>query len=333
MNQGAGEALHKIATASVVAVMAMTGICLAQRAYAQGYPSHTIRFVVPSAAGGGPDTVARLLATVLTDQLKQQVIVDNRPGGAFTIGIKAVAGADPDGYTIGYGSVGPLAISPALLPSIPYDPDKDLQAIAQVGMSQCILAVNLSLPVKSVKELIAYAKSNPGKLSYGASNGSIDHVAADLFNMMAGTRIIHVPYKSGAQSVSEVIGGQIQLIFANLPEIWSQVGAGKVRALAVTGPKRSPGFPDLPTVSEAGVPGYDAISWGGVIAPAGVPKPVVQKLNAEINRAIATPLFQKRYRDIGNEPTGGTPEQFARFVREQRMKWSKVVKHIGATVD
>ncbi len=327
-NAAGNRSGYVVAGALATAVLAFTSAV-----HAQQYPAHSIRFVVPSAAGGGPDTVARLLASVLSERLKQQVIVDNRPGGAFTIGIKAVVTAEPDGYTIGYGSVGPLAISPALLPSVPYDPDKDLQAIAQVGMSQCILAVNLSLPVKSVKELIAYAKSNPGRLSYGASNGSIDHVAADLFNMMAGTRIVHVPYKSGAQSVSEVIGGQIQLIFANLPEIWSQVGGGKVRALAVTGPRRSPGFPELPTVGEAGLPGYDAISWGGVIAPAGTPKPLVQKLNAEINHAVATPLFQKRYRDIGNEPMTGTPEQFAQFIRDQRVKWAKVVKHIGATVD
>lgn len=317
---------------SAAALLALNA-CASAAAHAQQYPSKPIRFIVPSAPGGGPDTVARLLAPLLSEQLKQQVIVDNRPGGAFVIGIQAVATADPDGYTIGYGSVGPLAISPALVRKLPYDPDKQLQAIAQVGMSQCIVGVNLALPVKSVKELIQYAKSNPEKPTYGASNGAIGHVAAELFNLMTGTRLTHISYKSGAQAVTELMGGQIHTVFGNLPEIWSHVKSGKVRGIAVTGPKRSPGFPDLPTVSESGVPGYSAISWGGVIAPARVPKPVIERLNAEVNRAVATAAFQKRYLDIGNEPLTGTPEQFARFIREERAKWAKVVREAGIKAD
>jgi tripartite-type tricarboxylate transporter receptor subunit TctC len=319
--------------ACITAAIIAAGACVSAPVQAQQYPDKPIRFIVPSAPGGGPDTVARLLAPLLSEQMKQQVVVDNRPGGAFVIGLKALTASDPDGYTIGYGSVGPLAISPNLVRKLPYDPDKDIQAIAQVGMSQCIIGVNLALPVKSVKELIQYAKANPDKATYGASNGAIGHVAPELFNVMTGTRLVHISYKSGAQAVTDLMGGQIQMVFGNLPEIWSHVKSGKVRGIAVTGPRRSPGFPDLPTVSESGVPGYSAISWGGIVAPMGVPKPIADKLNAEINRAIQHPTFQKRYRDIGNEPLTGTPEHFAKFIREERAKWAKVVKDANIKAD
>jgi tripartite-type tricarboxylate transporter receptor subunit TctC len=298
------------------------------------YPDRPIRLIVPSAAGGGPDTVARLIAAELTKQMGQQIVVDNRPGGAFIIGMDAIAKAAPDGYTIGYASVGPLAINRSLLPKMPYDPDRDLQAIGQVGMSQCIVGVTPSAPFKTVGELIAYAKKNPDKLTHGsAGNGSIDQLSAELFKMMTGTRMVHVPYKTSAQAVTELMAGQVNLMFANLPSIWTHVKSGKVGALAVTGSRRSPGFPDLPTIAEAGVPGYEAVTWGGIVSPAGMPKAIVGRLNTEVNAAIATPTFKEKYGAIGNEPLGGTPEHFAAFIRKEAAKWAAVVKHVGAKLD
>jgi tripartite-type tricarboxylate transporter receptor subunit TctC len=316
------------------AVALALGASATTNVMAAAYPDRPIRLIVPSAAGGGPDTVARLIAAEFTKQMGQQVVVDNRPGGAFTIGMDAIAKAAPDGYTIGYASVGPLAINRSLLPKMPYDPDRDLQAIGQVGMSQCIVGVTPSAPFKTVGELIAYAKKNPDRLTHGSSgNGSIDQLSAELFKMMTGTHMVHVPYKTGAQAVTELIAGQVNLMFANLPSIWTHVKSGKVRALAVTGPRRSPGFPEVPTVAEAGVPGYEAVTWGGIVTPAGVPKAIVARLNTEVNTAIATPTFKEKYGAIGNEPLGGTPEQFAAFIRKESAKWAEVVKHVGAKLD
>ena len=301
---------------------------------AADYPERPIRLIVPSAAGGGPDTVARLIAAEFTKKMGQQIVVDNRPGGAFTIGMDAIAKAAPDGYTIGYASVGPLAINRSLLPKMPYDPERDLQAIGQVGMSQCIVGVTPSAAIKTMGELIAYAKANPDKLTHGsAGNGSIDHLSAELFKMMTGTRMVHVPYKTSAQAVTELIAGQVNLMFANLPSIWTHVKSGKVRALAVTGPRRSPGFPDLPTIAEAGVADYEAVTWGGIVAPAGMPRAIVARLNTEVNAAIATPTFREKYGAIGNEALGGTPEQFTAFIAKESAKWAVVVKHVGAKLD
>jgi tripartite-type tricarboxylate transporter receptor subunit TctC len=327
------EYLHRTRKALCAVFIAALGVGSTVSGQAATYPDHPIRFIVPSAPGGGPDTVARLIAAELVKQMGQQIVVDNRPGGAFVIGMDAIAKAPHDGYTIGYGSVGPLAISRHLTSKLPYDPEKDFQAISQVGMSQCIVAVNPSSPIKSVRELIDTARQKPDRLSYGASNGSISHLAAELFKIMTGTKIVHVSYKNGAQAVTDVMGGQVDMVFGNLPEIWSHVRSGKVRALAVTGPHRSPGFPDLPRVAEVGVPGYEAVTWGGIVGPAGMPKEIVERLNVEINKAIAASTFKEKYGAIGNEPLGGTPEEFARFIRQESAKWGKVVKTIGAKMD
>ena len=316
--------------AVLFASLGMSGVA---DVHAAGYPDHPIRFIVPSAPGGGPDTVARLLSAELVKQTGQQVIVDNRPGGAFVIGMDAIAKAPRDGYTIGYGSVGPLTIARHLTTKLPYDPDKDFQAISQVGMSQCIVGVNPSSPIKSVRDLIDAAKKNPDKLTYGASNGSISHLSVELFKQMTDTKIVHVSYKNGAQAVTDLMGGQVDTVFGNLPEIWSHVKSGKVRGLAVTGPRRSPGFPELPRIAEVGVPGYEAVTWGGIVGPAGMPKEIVQRLNVEINKAIATPTFKEKYAAIGNEPLGGTPEDFGRFIQQESAKWGAVVKRLGAKID
>jgi tripartite-type tricarboxylate transporter receptor subunit TctC len=328
--------MHERASAGNVVraiLIAAAGMSSLANVQAAAYPDHPIRFIVPSAPGGGPDTVARLISAELVNQMGQQVVVDNRPGGAFVIGMDAIAKAPRDGYTIGYGSVGPLAISRHLSAKLPYDPDKDFQAISQVGMSQCIIGVNPASPIKSVRDLIDTAKKNPDKLTYGASNGSISHLSAELFNQMAGTKIVHVSYKNGAQAITDVMGKQVDMVFGNLPEIWSHVRSGKIRGLAVTGPHRSPGFPELPRVADVGVPGYEAVTWGGIVGPAGMPKDIGQRLNVEINKAIATPTFKEKYAAIGNEPLGGTPEAFARFIHDESAKWGKVVKRLGTKMD
>jgi tripartite-type tricarboxylate transporter receptor subunit TctC len=309
----------------------LTILCVA--AAAAEFPSRPIRFIVPSAAGGTPDINARLLAAELSKQMGQQVIVDNRPGAANVIGTEMVVKAPPDGYTIGYATVS-LAINRSFLLKLPYDPVKDLQVITQLGYQPNLLAVTPALPVKSVKELIDYAKSNPAKLSFGsAGNGSTLHLSMELFKLMTGTQIIHVPYKAAQQAITEMIGGHVHLVFDNLGSILAHVKAGRVRGLAVSGPIRSPVVPELPTVAEAGVPGFEVTVWGGVMAPAGLPKAILTTLNAEINKALASPTLKEKFGAIGYQLVGGTPEQFDAFVNKEVVKWADVIKRSGAKID
>ncbi len=301
---------------------------------AAGYPDRPVRLIVPQAAGSATDTVARILAPELSRQLGQPVVVESRPGGALTIGIDLVAKSVPDGYTIGMGPVGALAITRHMVSKLPYDIERDLQPIALVTRGHLLLAVSPAFPVKSVQDLIDYAKKNPGKLTNASSsNGSPGHVGGELFKLMTGTDIVHVPYKGGAMAINDLIAGHVQLMFESLNSIAPHARSGKVRALAVSGPRRSPGFPDLPTIAEAGVAGYEATTWSGVIAPARVPRPIVDTLNAAVNKAIASPLFKARFGEIGDEPAGGTPEEFAETIRKDSAKWADVVKRSGAKID
>ena len=298
------------------------------------YPDRPLRLVVPQAAGSATDTVARILAPEMSRPLGQPVVVENRPGGALTIGIDAVAKAAPDGYTIGMGPIGALAITRHMVAKLPYDIEHDLQPIALVARGHLLLAASPSLPVGSVRELIAYAQKNPGKLTNASSsNGSPGHVAGELFKYMTGTNIVHVPYKGGAMAINDLIAGHVQLMFESLNSIAPHARSGKVRALAVSGARRSPGFPDLPTIAEAGVPGYEAGTWTGIIAPAGLPRPIVDKLNAAVNEAIHSKLFTDRFALIGDEPAGGTPEQFAETIQRDSARWSDVVRRSGAKID
>jgi tripartite-type tricarboxylate transporter receptor subunit TctC len=284
--------------------------------------------------GSATDTLARLLAAELGRELGQNIVVDNRPGGALTIGIEMVAKAAPDGYTIGMGPIGALAITRHLVAKLPYDIERDLQPIALVSRGHMLLAVWPALPVTSVRELIAYARANPGKLlNASSSNGSPGHVSGELFKSMTDTRIDHVPYKGGAAAINDLIAGHVQLMFESLNSIASFARSGKVRALAVTGARRSPSFPELPTIAEAGVPGYEAASWSGVIGPSGLPRPVLDKLNAAINRAIASPEFRRKFALIGDELVGGTPEEFAALIRKDSAKWAEVIRRSGAKID
>ena len=298
------------------------------------YPDRPIRLIVPQAAGSATDTVARILAAELAKDLRQQIIVDDRPGGALTIGLDLVAKSDPDGYTLGMGPIGALAITRHMVATLPYNIERDFQPISLVARGHLLLAVTPALPVASVKELIAYAKANPGKLSNASSsNGSPGHVGGELFKYLTQTEIVHVPYKGGAAAINDLIAGRVQLMFESLNSIAPFARAGTVRALAVSGARRSPGFPELPTIAEAGVPGYEAGTWIGVIAPAGVPRPIVDKLNGAINRVVASANYREHFASIGDEPEGDTPEDFADLIARDSAKWADVVRRSGARLD
>jgi len=295
------------------------------------YPDRPIRFIVPQAAGSATDTVARIVAAEIGPLLGTSVVVDDRPGGALTLGLDLVAKSAPDGYTIGMGPIGALAITRHMMAKLPYVIERDFQPIAMIVRGHLLLAVTPSLPVNSVAELIAYAKANPGKLlNASSSNGSPGHVGGELFKYMTGTEIVHVPYKGGATAIQDLIAGRVQLMFESLNSIAPHAHSKSVKALAVGSDHRSAAFPDLPTIAESGVPGYDAATWTGVIAPANLPRPIVDKLNAAINKAIQSPNFKARFAQIGDEPAGGTPEYFAQVIAADSAKWKDVVERSGA---
>ena len=308
--------------------------CVFATGAAAQYPDKPIKLIVPQAAGSATDTVARILGAELAKEVGQQIIIDNRPGGALTLGVDLTAKADPDGYTICMGPIGALAINRHMVAKLPYDIERDLQPIALVTRGHLLLAVSPTLPFKSVQEIIDYAKQNPGKLlNASSSNGSPGHVGGELFKYMSGTDIVHVPYRGGAAAINDLIAGRVHLMFESLNSIAPHAKSGTVRPLAVSGARRSPGFPDMPTVAEAGVPGYAAPTWSGVIAPAGVPRPIIDKLNAAINRAIASQVFRDRFASIGDEPAGGSPEDFAEVIRADSAKWGDVIRRAGARLD
>jgi len=298
------------------------------------FPERPIRLVVPQAAGSATDNIARAIAPELAKFLGQQVIVDNRPGGALTVGIDAVAKAAPDGYTIGQGPVGALAITRHMVAKLPYDIERDLQPVALVSTGYMLLAVSQKTDFHSVRQLIEFAKKNPGKLfNASSSNGSPGHVSGELFKYMTGTEITHVPYKGGAPAIADLIAGQVQLMFESTNSIAPHVRNGRVRALAVTGEKRALSLPEVPTLIEAGVPGYEVNAWSGIITTAGVPRAVLDRLNAAVNAAIVAPQTKERLSAMGSEGGGGTPEDFAALIRRDSAKWGDVVKRSGAKID
>jgi tripartite-type tricarboxylate transporter receptor subunit TctC len=313
----------------------LTALLLAlSSAATAAYPDKPIRFVIPSAPGGSPDVLMRILMQQLSTQLHVPIVVENKPGASFVLGTMDVVKAPPDGYTLGYGNIVSLAINRSLLPSLPYDPERDLTLISNVTHVFNMLAVNNDLPVHTVRELIDYAKKNPGKLTNGSSgNGTTGHLGGELFKSMTGVDIVHVPYKGSAQAINDLIGGQIQVMFDNVPSIGPHVKAGRVRGLGVSAPKRAGSFPDIPTIAEAGVPGYETNSWGGVIGPARLPREVVLKLNGEIKAALAVPAVAERYRQLDSEVDGSTPEEFLALVRRETPKWGEVVRRSGAKID
>jgi tripartite-type tricarboxylate transporter receptor subunit TctC len=298
------------------------------------YPEKPIRFIIPSAPGGSPDVLMRILVQQLSQQMGVPFVVENKPGASFVLGTMDIVKAPPDGYTLGYGNIVSLAINRSLLPTLPYDVERDLTLVSNCLHVFNLLVVNNDLPVRSVRELIDYAKKNPGKLANGSSgNGTTGHLGGELFKTMTGTVIVHVPYKGSPQAINDLIGGQIQVMFDNVPSIGPHVKAGRVRALGVSAPRRAASFPEVPTIAEAGVPGYETNSWGGVIAPARLPPEVVQRLSREIKAALAVPALVERYRALDSEIDGGTPEEFLALVRRETPKWAEVVRRSGAKID
>ena len=297
------------------------------------YPTRPVRLVVPFPAGGTTDIIARATAQKLSEAWGQQVIVDNRPGAAGNIGSELVAKAAPDGYTLLMGTVGTHAINPSLYAKMPYDHVKEFAPVILVAGVPNVLVVNPDLPIKSVPELIAYAKANPGKLNFASSgSGTSIHLSGELFKAMTGVQMTHVPYKGSAPALTDLIGGQVQLMFDNLPSSLAFIKAGKLRALAVTSASRAPALPDVPTVADT-VPGFEASSWFGVLAPAGTPPEIIARINGEVTKWLATPEAKEKLTAQGANVAGGTPQDFAKHIQAETAKWAKVVKESGAKVD
>ncbi len=300
---------------------------ISSAAAAADYPTKPIRIIVAYTPAGATDILARAIGQKMTESWGQPVIVENRPGAAGNIGTELAAKATPDGYTIIMGTAGTHGINPNLYRNLGWHPIRSFEPISLVAMVPNILVVNNSLPVKTVKELIAYAKANPGKLNYGSPGvGSTAHLSMELFKSMTGTDLNHIPYKGSAGVMADVMGGQIAVTIDNIPPYLPQVRAGKLRALAVSPAKRSPAAPDLPTIAEAGVPGYDSGAWFGLLAPAHTPKFIVNKLSVETARILKLPDVAERLSALGAEPVGSTPEQFAALIKSENIKWAKVIK-------
>ena len=308
--------------------------CIATVASAQSYPNRAIRLVVPFPAAGTTDILARAAAQKLTEAFGQSVVVDNRPGAGGNIGSDLVAKSAPDGYTLLMGTVGTHAINPSLYSKMPYDHVKDFVPVVLVAGVPNVLVVHPALPVNSVADLIKLAKDKPGQINFASSgSGTSIHLSGELFKTMAGVDITHIPYKGSSPALTDLIGGQVQIMFDNLPSALPQIKAGKLRAIAVTSLKRAPVLPDVPTISESGLPGFEASSWFGVLAPAGTPAPIVARINAEVNKWLQSAEAREKLLSQGAEAAGGSPEQFANHIRAESEKWAKVVKASGAKVD
>lgn len=311
----------------------MFGATYAHAQQAGEYPSKAIRMLVPFPAGGTADTLARILGQRLTERWRQQVIVDNRPGAGGNIGAEALAKSPPDGYTVMMGTIA-LAISAGLYSKLPFDVHTDFAPVTLVASVPMILVVHPSVPARSVKELIALAKSRPGQLTFSsAGNGTPSHLAGEMFRTMTGTAMVHVPYKGGAPAVIDLLAGQVSLMLDNSLSVPGHIKAGKLRALGVSTTTRSKLLPDVPTIIEAGVPGYEFNSWFGVLAPANTPKPVISRLYTEINQILQQKDVQEKLRSQGAEPVGNTPDEFAKLFKSDVERLAKLVKEVGARVD
>jgi tripartite-type tricarboxylate transporter receptor subunit TctC len=303
-------------------------------ALAQAWPSKPIRYVVPFAAGGTTDILARTISDKLSVALGQPVVVENKPGAGGGLGAAEVAKSPPDGYTIMGGTISTHAINATLYSSLPYDPVKDFVAITLIARVPNMLVINNDIPAKNVAELVKLMKANPGKWNFASSgNGTSQHLSGELFKGMAGVEMQHIPYKGSPPALSDVMGGQVSMTFDNITTAWTLAKAGRLRALAVTTTKRSAVAPDVPTLAESGLPGYEVGSWQGVFAPAGTPPDIVKRLNTEIVKIINAPDVQRKLIDLGAEPVGNSAEEFAAFVKAEGAKWADVVKKSGAKVD
>ena len=306
----------------------------AGNAAAQNYPVKPIKLIVPFTPGGSTDILARLIGQKLGEAWSVNVIIDNRPGAGGNIGVELTAKSAPDGYTLVMGHIGTFGVNPTLYAKLPYDPIRDFQPITLVAKIPNMLAVNPSVPARSVKELVALAKAKPGFLNFGSGgNGSAAHLAGEYFKLLAKINIVHIPYRGTAPAVVDLMAGQIGMMITGVPPLLQQVKAGKLRGLAVATAERLPLLPELPTIADAGVPGYEATQWYGILAPAGTPRAVVNKLNEGIVQALARPEAKERLAADAAEPVGNTPEQFGAFIKAEIARWAPVVKASGARPD
>ncbi|HZN30998.1 MAG TPA: tripartite tricarboxylate transporter substrate binding protein [Xanthobacteraceae bacterium] len=320
--------------AAVAAVAATIGLTGPDALQAQSYPSRSVTLIVPSAAGGGTDTIARLIGDQLSKQLGQGFVVENRTGAGMLVGTTAAAKAAPDGYTLLVGLTGNMSVNSSLFAKLPYDPLADFTPVAMLANYPFLVVVNNDLPAKSIKELVALLKSQPGKIDYAsAGNGTGQHLAPELFKMMTGTEMGHVPYRGAQPAYQDVISGRVPVFFDNMSTAMSLAQSGKVRALAITSKKRSALMPELPTVDEAGVPGYEYHTWFGLWAPKATPQPIVEKLHAEVQKALSDPTVQQRIAATAGEPSNMAPKDIEPFMKAEIAKWAEVVKRAGIKVE
>ncbi|MFP5472789.1 MAG: Bug family tripartite tricarboxylate transporter substrate binding protein [Gammaproteobacteria bacterium] len=327
--------LHHTTRRTLLASLAVAAAgALPLGALAQNFPTKPITIIVPFSVGGTTDILARIVGQGLTTELGQSVVVDNKPGAGGNIGGSLAAKAAADGYTLFMGTVGTHAINQSLYKKMPFDPVKDFAPLSRVATVPNLLVAHPSQPFKTVKEMIAYAKANPGKITFGSpGSGASPHVSGELFKSMTGTDLLHIPYKGSAPAMTDLLGGQTSVMFDNMPSAIQHVRSGKLRPIAVTTAKRSPELPDVPTIAEAGVPGYEATSWFGMFAPAGTPKPVLDKLHAALIKVLNQADVKKKIAEQGGDAVAETPAQFAAFIKAESVKWGKVVKESGATAD
>ena len=308
--------------------------CLVPLVHAQNYPARPLRLIVPTAPGGGTDFTGRLVAAKLSETMGQQVVVENRGGGGGSVGADNAAKATPDGYTLLLGSIATHAVNPALYKKLPYDHLKDFASVSLIGTVPNALVVHPSVPVKSMQEFITYAKANPGKINYGSSGvGSPPHLSMELLRSMTGINLVHVPYKGAGPALADLLGGQVQAMCTSLAGLINFVKSGRVRALGVTTAKRNPQLPDVPTIVESGVPGYEVTIWYAVFAPVATPKAIVDKLNAEMVKALNSSEMKERMALQGMDPAPSTPAELTAFVKVETAKWAKAAKDSGATAE
>jgi tripartite-type tricarboxylate transporter receptor subunit TctC len=309
-------------------------VMMAASASAQSWPAKTVRFISPFAPGGGADITARAIAQRLTATLGQQVVVDNRGGAGGMVGVELGAKSPADGYTFILGTIGPIAVSPSLYAKMNYDPVKDLAPISLAANALNGLVVHPSLPVKSVKEFIALAKMRPGDLNFGSSGpGATDHLAGELFNAMAGVKMVHVPYKGGAPAMLDLLAGQVQLVFSTISTAIGSIQAKKIRVIGMTGNQRFELMPDVPTIAEAGLKGFEANNWYGVFVPAATPREIQVRLHEEVVKALGSPEVKKRLLESGIVATTNTPDQFAAYIQSETRKWAKVIREANIRAD
>jgi len=328
------RAMSGIGTCVIAAFLALLALAMSLPAGAQAYPSRPVKLVVPFPPGGSLDITGRLIAQRLSEMWGQAVVVENKPGAGGNIGADFVAKSPPDGYTILLGALSTHAVNPNLYAKMPYDAVKDFAPITLIAITPNVLVVNAAAPVNNVKDFIAWTKANPGKLAFGSgSNGSAGHLAGELYKVETGTDAVHIPFKGGAPATQALLAGDTQFMFDNLANAMAQVKAGKLKALAVTTAQRSPLVPELPTMAEAGLPGFDISTWYGLFAPAGTPAAIVGKWNADVTKILTTPDVRAKLMADGAEPAPDTPEQFAQMISRELAKYARIIKASGAKVD